>query len=114
MQRVSSAVCTTPSGLTRIAWAGHTWAQGARGSSQCIQSVGEEATVISPRRERTVTQLPSAIPSLLAVRSCISTQGYGACSFKKGADSETIGFEQIMKQARISPRSMAGIINVAG
>src|SRR5579859_191194 len=36
MQRVSSADCTTPSGLTRMACAGHTCVQGARGSSKCM------------------------------------------------------------------------------
>jgi len=43
MQRSLAASWTTPSAVTRIASAGQTWAQGATGSSQCMQTVGMAA-----------------------------------------------------------------------
>src|SRR2546430_9620242 len=57
MQREGSACCTTPSGVIRIAITGQTWAQGAMGSSQCIQTVGCVATLIPRSIKSTITIL---------------------------------------------------------
>src|SRR3546814_8140337 len=51
MQRDGSGECTTPSSLTRMASTGHTWAQGATGSTQCMQTVGR-ASVELPRSRK--------------------------------------------------------------
>ncbi len=45
MHRSFDASCTTPSAVTRIASAGQTSAHGAIGSSQCMHTVGDDATV---------------------------------------------------------------------
>src|SRR6266581_4276405 len=57
MQREGSACCTTPSGVIRIAITGQTWAQGATGSWQCIQTVGCVATLIPRSMKSTITIL---------------------------------------------------------
>jgi hypothetical protein len=57
MQRDGSACWTTPSGVIRIAITGHTCAQGATGSSQCIHTVGWVATLIPRSTKSTMTML---------------------------------------------------------
>src|SRR5579884_2504311 len=57
MQRDGSACWTTPSGVIRIASTGQTWAQGATGSSQCIQTVGCVATLQARSTKSTITML---------------------------------------------------------
>src|SRR5215216_2103591 len=57
MQREGSACWTTPSSVIRIANAGQTWAQGATGSSQCMQTVGCVATLAPRSTKSTITML---------------------------------------------------------
>src|SRR6185312_17527579 len=57
MQRDGSACCTTPSGVMRMARAGHTCAQGATGSSQCVHSVGCVATLHARSTRSTMIML---------------------------------------------------------
>ena len=57
MQREASAICTTPSGVIWIAITGQTWAQGATGSAQCMQTVGWVATLHERSMKSTITML---------------------------------------------------------
>src|SRR5689334_14709496 len=57
MQREGSACWTTPSGVIWIASTGQTWAQGATGSSQCMQTVGWVATLQPRSTKSTITML---------------------------------------------------------
>src|SRR5579875_1076277 len=57
MQRDGSACWTTPSGVIRIATSGQTCAQGATGSSQCMQTVGWVATLTPRSMKSTITML---------------------------------------------------------
>src|SRR6478735_2831904 len=57
MQRDGSACCTIPSGVIWIASTGQTWAHGATGSVQCMQTVGWVATLIPRSTKSTTTML---------------------------------------------------------
>src|SRR4051794_36308904 len=57
MQRDGSACWTTPSGVIWIASTGQTWAHGATGSAQCMQTVGWVATLMPRSTKSTMTML---------------------------------------------------------
>src|ERR671938_51622 len=57
MHRDGSAICTTPSGVIRIAMTGQTCAQGATGSAQCMHTVGWVATLHERSMKSTITML---------------------------------------------------------